>query len=107
MRPKKWQSNMTLKTSITNQNSPFLMGGGNYSEEVIGDSEEVFCERHKVGLTHFVLISFLENAFHKLVRWLSGKRSTAGFRFLKARHVLFAPTGCCLTISAEEGIKIK
>ena len=46
MRPKKRQSNMTLKTSITNQNSPFLMGGGgNYSEEVIGDSEEVFCER--------------------------------------------------------------
>lgn len=70
--------------------------GGNYSEEVIGKREEVFCERHKVGLTHFVLISFLENVFHKLVRWLSGKRSTggAGFRFLKVRRVFFfAPTG--------------
>ena len=74
---------MIFFAPITCQNSPFLMGGGNYSEEAIGNSEEVFCGRHKVGLIHFVLISFLENVFHKLVHWLSGMRSTGGFLLFK------------------------
>ena len=99
---------MNIFASITCQNSPFLMGGGNYSEELIvnseefcggseeaiGNSEEVFCGRHKVGLTHFVLISFLENVFHKLVRWLSGMRSTGGFLLFKGTPLFFLRQEC-------------
>ena len=57
------------------------MGGGYYRQEVRGNREKISCKRHKVGSTHFVLVSFFKNVFDGLVRWLDGFKPTGEFCF--------------------------